>query len=246
MIPKIIHYCWFGNNPLPEFARKCIESWKKYCPGYKIIEWNEKNFDINCIPFVKQAYEAKKWAFVTDYARLKIVYDNGGVYFDTDVELIKGIDDLVKLDAFLGTEEDELINTGLGFGAKKNHPMIKELMEDYHCRIFNFTDKNLYELACPILTTQIFEKYGYVKNNLFQVIKGVAVFPKEFFAPMSSQTYELNITNNTYSIHHYTASWKPLKYNYLRKAIKLSTRILGKNNTLKLKEIVKSILNKNE
>ena len=104
MIPKIIHYCWFGGNPLPELAIKCIESWKKYLPDYEIKEWNESNFDINCCAYVREAYEAKKWAFVSDYARFWILYQHGGLYFDTDVELIKSIDDLIVKGAFMGCE----------------------------------------------------------------------------------------------------------------------------------------------
>ena len=131
MIPKIIHYCWFGRNPKPELAVKCIKSWKKRCPDYEIIEWNEDNFDISSCPlYVRQAYEAKKWAFVSDYVRLKVVYDEGGVYLDTDVELKKGLDALLAYDAYFGFEDGTHVNTGLGFGAVKGAPILKEMMQD--------------------------------------------------------------------------------------------------------------------
>ena len=117
MIPKIIHYCWFGSNPLSETAQECIASWRKYCPDYEIKEWNENNFDLNCCNFVKEAYEAKKWAFVRDVARLKIIYEEGEIYLDTDVQVVKSFDDLLNNQCFLGEETSGCIKTGLGFGA---------------------------------------------------------------------------------------------------------------------------------
>ena len=165
MIPKVIHYCWFGKSEKPESVKKCIASWRKFCPDYKIIEWNEDNFDLNCIPFVQQAYQKKKWAFVTDYARLKIIYENGGIYFDTDVELLRNIDKLLLLKGFMGTEDGGFINTGLGFGAVKNHPMLKKLMEDYLSLSFPEDDQEIAKITCPILTTAKFEKYGYIRNK---------------------------------------------------------------------------------
>ena len=131
MIPKVIHYCWFGGNSKPEFVQKCIESWKQYCPEYKIVEWNESNFDVNCIDYVKCAYQDKKWAFVSDYARLWIIYNNGGIYLDTDVLLKNNLDDLLSYDCWLASDDVRYINTGLGFGAVKNHYIIEILMNAY-------------------------------------------------------------------------------------------------------------------
>ena len=125
MIPKIIHYCWFGYGPKPKLAEKCIRSWKKYCPDYQIIEWNENNFDISACPlYVRQAYEARKWAFVTDYVRLKVIYENGGIYMDTDVELKKNLDNLLPYNAYFGFENYWVIATGLGFGALRDFPYL--------------------------------------------------------------------------------------------------------------------------
>lgn len=245
-IPKVIHYCWFGKNPFPESAKKCIDSWKKYCSDYEIKLWDESNFDINCIPFVKQAYDAKKWAFVTDYARLKIIYENGGIYFDTDVELLRNIDELLSLKGFMGTEDGGFIATGLGFGAVKNHQMLKKLMEDYHKIKFPDNNSELAKIACPILTSAKFEKYGYVRNNKIQTIEGIKIFPEEYFCPMNGQTYKMNITKNTYSIHHYDASWKPARHKKMKKIIKIASRILGKKRVLWLKEKVKIIISKKE
>ena len=126
-IPKVIHYCWFGDKELPKLAKKCIKSWNKYCPDYKIVCWTEDNFDVTCNRYVHEAYKAKKWAFVSDYVRLKVVYDNGGIYLDTDVELIKPIDDLIENSGFMGFDEKGIIATGLGFGAEAGNKIIYEL-----------------------------------------------------------------------------------------------------------------------
>ena len=132
MIPKIINYCWFGGNELPKETQKCIASWKKYCPDYQIIEWNESNFDIHCHPFVESAYNSKAWAFVSDYARLKVIYDNGGIYLDTDVRILKNLDFLLQNEMYIGIQQQgEYCNTGLGFGAYKHHPIVKQMMEKY-------------------------------------------------------------------------------------------------------------------
>ena len=135
MIPKIIHYCWFGGNPLSELAQKCISSWKKYFPEYEIKEWNESNFNLQCCDYVKEAYEAKKWAFVSDYARFWILYHEGGLYFDTDVEVIKPIDDIINNGAFMGCERTGNyglgVNPGLGIGADPGISLYKEILDDY-------------------------------------------------------------------------------------------------------------------
>lgn len=242
MIPKIIHYCWFGRNKKSKSVLKCIQSWKKHCPDYKIIEWNEDNFDINCIPFVKEAYEAKKWAFVTDYARLKIIYENGGIYLDTDVEVIKSFDNLLTLEAFAGFEGEKNIATGLGFGAEKGQKMISELMQDYHGR--HFSDENCKNLICPIINTDIFIKHGLQQDGTKQCINGVTVFPKEYFNPKDNQTYELNITENTYSIHHYDASWKKGNAALKQKLFRFIAGVIGKDKFYILKNIIKRLLNK--
>ena len=144
-IPKVIHYCWFGKNLLPEAALKCIESWKRFFPDYEIIEWNEDNFDINACDYTKEAYQAKKWAFVSDYARYKIIYENGGVYFDTDVEVIKSFDDILVKGAFMGIEADykSTVNTGLGIAAEKEHPLYREMLDYYEKEHFINEDGNL-------------------------------------------------------------------------------------------------------
>lgn len=209
MIPKTIHYCWFGRNPKPELARKCFASWKKYCPDYKIIEWNEDNFDIQSAPlFVRQAYEAKKWAFVTDYVRLQVVYDHGGIYLDTDVEVLKPLDDLLNYNAFFGTQNGTVISTGLGFGAVSGTPILLELMDTYQSISFIKEDGSYDTTTCPERDTQVFLKHGLRTDNSFQILPGNIVrLPVEYLSPKDYMTGVLNIAENTYTIHHFAESW---------------------------------------
>ncbi len=209
MIPKKIHYCWFGGNPLPELALNCIKSWRKYCPEYEIVEWNESNFDINCCNYVAEAYQAKKWAFVSDYARFKILYEHGGLYFDTDVELIKPLDEIVELGNFMGreTERGVAVAPGLGLGVKAGLGLYKELLDLYSTLHFLDEDNNFNGKTVVDYTTEIFKKYGLKNTSEVQYIADVYIYPKEYFCPMNYDTGEIIITSNTYSIHHYTASW---------------------------------------
>lgn len=212
MIPKIIHYCWFGDKPMPKMAKKCLKSWKKYCPDYEIKLWNEKNFDLNCNQYIKEAFEAKKWAFITDYARLYIVYHYGGIYLDTDVELVHPLDSLLDCHAFFGIEAtpNKCIATGLGFGAEKGHLMVKEILEQYDDIHFKLEDGQYDLTPCPDRNTLIFEKYGYQHQDKCQKINGVQVLASEYLCPKDFKTNQLHITDKTLSIHHYDGSWQPL------------------------------------
>lgn len=205
-IPKVIHYCWFGGGKLDELSQRCIESWKEKLPDYEIKEWNESNFDIKINKFVNEAYEKKYWAFVSDYARLWVVYNYGGIYLDTDVEMLKSFSPLLQEKAFIGLEHGTMASTGLGFGAEKGNLLIKELMEYYDDKSFVNQDGSLNTLACPRIITDILIEKGLKQNNTMQVIEGMKIFPKDFFAPMEFSG-KLTITKNTYSIHHYAASW---------------------------------------
>ena len=209
MIPKTIHYCWFGRNPKPKLAQKCIKSWKKKCTDYQIIEWNEDNFDISACPlYVRQAYEAKKWAFVTDYVRLKVVYDYGGIYLDTDVELKKNLDFLLENKAYFGFEEGKYIATGLGFGAEKEHPILKLLMSDYNSIPFVREDGSFDETSCPKRNTECFLKQGLRQDNTMQTLEnGILILPAEYLSPISYFNGERHITSNTVSVHWFASSW---------------------------------------
>ncbi len=207
MIPKKIHYCWFGRNPKPKLAEKCIASWKKYCPDYEIVEWNEDNFDIGMNAYTRSAYEQKKYAFLTDYARLLIIYEHGGIYFDTDVELLKPIDDLLMNKSYFGFENDEHVNTGLGFGAEAGNEIVK-LMEEEYTDLLNQEGSFV---GCPILNTNALVKAGLELNGKAQDLNGNKVYQIEFFNPYDDPTGRLNTTKNTYSIHWYAKSWMSKK-----------------------------------
>lgn len=207
MIPKKIHYCWFGGKPLPELALKCIDSWKKYFPDYEIIEWNESNFDIGFNDFAKEAYDNGKFAFFTDVARLYIIYKHGGIYFDIDVEVIKKYDNVLNNSAFFGLENIGKVNTGLGFGAEKNNWMVKELLDDYNNRHFINQKDKIRSLSCPIINSKIFIKNGFNLNGDYEKIKNIAVFPIDYFNPKGGYGQSVNITNSTLSIHHFDGSW---------------------------------------
>lgn len=207
MIPKKIHYCWLGGNPLPDSAKKCIKSWKKYCPDYEIIEWNETNYDFTQIPYMKEAYEAKKWGFVPDYARLDIIYQHGGIYLDTDVELLKPIDELLTLKGFAGFETSERINFGQGFGAEAGNSVIKKMMDSYQDMHFVHEDGTLDLTPSPQLNTEVFVSLGIKKDGSMQEIDGFKIFPVDYFCPKSFEDGIIRKTANTYSIHHFDASW---------------------------------------
>lgn len=207
MIPKVIHYCWFGGKPLPEEYKKNIETWKKFMPDYKIIKWDETNYDYNKIKFTKEAYESKKWAFVTDYARLDIIYNYGGIYLDTDVEVIKKFDDLLNNKAFMGIESGNYINTGLGFGAIAKHKGIKANMKEYEKMSF-YDDEGLEKMInCPMITTNLLKKNGAKLDGNIENVMDICIYPMEFFCPLDYYTGKMKITSNTYSIHKYSMSW---------------------------------------
>lgn len=209
MIPKIIHYCWFGNGELPEKDKKCIESWKKYCPDYEIKEWNESNYNIHKNKYMEQAYESKKWGFVSDYARLDIIYEHGGVYLDTDVEIIRNIDELLENHAFMGFEGGNFVAPGLGFGAEKESKIIGDIMHAiYDDKVFIKANGEIDLIPSPQMNTEYLVSCGLKQNNSIQEIEDLMVYPKEYFCPMDYDTGEINITEHTYSIHHYHASWK--------------------------------------
>ena len=214
MIPKKIHYCWFGGGEKPRLARKCIASWRRFLPDYEIIEWNESNFDIHGSAYAKMCYEQKKYAFLTDYLRLAVVEEQGGIYFDTDVEVLRSFDELLKHPAFFGFENNEYVATGLGFGAEPHNPVVRQMLQEYAPLL----DGQHGTVGCPRLNTDALLKFGLKQNGEKQALAGAVVFPAEYFNPRSSITGELKKTENTYSIHWYSASWMPW-YKRLRSAV---------------------------
>ena len=211
-IPKVIHYCWFGGSKIPEQNQIWMESWRRYCPDYQIVEWNEKNYDISKNIYMRQAYEKKKWAFVSDYARLDIIARYGGIYLDVDVELIKCMDDLLKNDAFCGFESRRYVNFGLGFGAVKNCGIIERLRDDYEERRFVLEDGQLNEIACPVYQTELLVRHGLKRNGEFQKLKEITVYPERVLCGMSPLSYRVTEKlDHTYSIHHFSGSWLSAK-----------------------------------
>ena len=231
MIPKVIHYCWFGGKPLPQLAVKCIESWKKYLPDYEIKEWNESNFDVNAIPYTREAYSVKKYAFVSDYARFWILYHYGGLYFDTDVEVIRNMDAIVEKGPFMGCERyvsDTIgasvapglglgVNPGLGLGVNPGLGLYKEILDMYERESYIMPDGTYSPKTVVHLTTEILCQHGLKATNEIQQCAGVWIYPKDYFCPKDIDTRELVITSNSVSIHHYDGSWLPKskKFNLL-------------------------------
>lgn len=215
MIPKIIHYCWFGKHPLPPLAQKCIKSWKEYLPDYEIKEWNEDNFNIHIIPYTSEAYNAKKFAFVSDYARFWILNKFGGIYFDTDVELIRTIDDILIKGGYMGFEKDAdeesygWVNPGLGMACEPNNNFLTNILQQYEKIHFKNEDGS-YNIQKTIVhyTTELLKDYGLQKAKGIQYISNFYIYPSEYFAPIHFITKKLHITNNTRSIHQYMASWQ--------------------------------------
>lgn len=206
-IPKVIHYCWFGRGKMPSLAEKCIKSWQKYCPDYEIVCHTEDNFDITENRYAKEAYKAGKWAFVSDYARLKIIYEQGGIYLDTDVELIKPIDDLLKTGGFMGFDDNGIIATGLGFAAEKGNELVGAFLKDYDNIPFVLEDGSYDLTPCPDRNTKTAQFLGMDLNKKEQTFMGVRFLPEDYLCPMKYDTGKKIITKNTYSIHHFSASW---------------------------------------
>ncbi len=237
MIPKKIHYCWFGGKPLNKLSKKCIESWKKFCPDYEIIQWNEKNYNVAKNKYMHQAYENQKFAFVSDYARLDIIYNEGGIYLDTDVEIIKPIDDLIALDAFAGIEaHSQYVAVGLGFGAKKGNLLIKQLLDHYEDLEF-IKDGQMDLTPIPIVTDEVFKENGYVYSKQITKCCDMHIYPSEYFCPMDMNTGKLQITENTYTIHHYSASWCDKRSKLGGKVYRLINRVFGEKFANALKKV---------
>lgn len=212
MIPKVIHYCWFGRKPLPRSAKKCIKSWKRFFPDFEIKEWNEDNFDIDIIPYTRDAYNAKKYAFVSDYARMWILYNYGGIYFDTDVEIIKPMHNILNTGAFMGCEINGgngniAVNPGLGVAIAPGNEVYSEILRVYSTLSFKRENGDINTYAIVNITTDTLKKYGLKDIAGLQQIQDISVYPAEYFNPMDSITGRVRITSNSCSIHHYMNSW---------------------------------------
>lgn len=214
MIPKIIHYCWFGKNKMPKEFEENIKTWKKCCPDYQFICWSEENFDVVSIEYVKRAYQMKKYAFVSDYVRVYALFHYGGIYLDTDVELFKPLDCFLNHRCFMGRDrasmsiEADEVGTGL-IGSEKGYGWLKEILEIYHSNQLLTPDNKIYLKTINwIMTAQLFVNKGLHRDNVIQNLKdGFVVYPTTFFSPMDYKTRRIYMTENTYAVHKYAASW---------------------------------------
>lgn len=207
LIPRIIHYCWFGNGQLPSLEETYIKGWKKLCPDYQYICWNEENFDVNSIPYTKWAYERKKWAYISDYVRMYALYKYGGFYFDTDVEMKKQIEPFRFQSGFWTMEETGCANSGSGIGMVAGNSLIRELLEEYAAISYEELEGRGKMPVNAERESDLLRRYGFLANNKYQVIEGTAIFPSSFFSPMLIGEKDICITDHTYAVHHFHLSW---------------------------------------
>lgn len=205
-IPRKIHYCWFGRSPIPDRFLEYMESWRKYCPDYEFILWNEDNYDITKNKYMRQAYEAKKWGFVPDYARMDIVYNHGGIYLDTDVELLRNLDDLLGYEFFCGFEHRQLVAFGLGFGSVRQNPLLKKCL-DYYDKLEFIRNGVLNLVPSPQYQTATLKEAGFVMNGQYQEKNGCVIFPQSVLCAGAYSPYKPPAPH-THSIHHFEATWR--------------------------------------
>ncbi len=243
MIPKVIHYCWFGGNPLSDGAVKCIDSWRSFFPDYEIKEWNEGNFDVNMIPYTRDAYVAGKYAFVSDYARMWILYHHGGIYFDTDVEVIAPFDDILSDGSFMGCEIDGgrggiMVNPGLGLGVEAGNPVVRRILDFYSGHAFYKSDGSVNMVAIVRITTDALLAHGMKDIAGVQSVENIVIYPQVYFNPYDDATGRLRITPCTHSIHWYSKTW--LKVNPLRqKLAQLFHRVFGVDGLSRIKRFIR-------
>ena len=244
MIPRIIHYCWFGGNTLPKSAKKYIESWKKYYPDFEIKEWNESNFDVNSIPYTKEAFAAKKYAFVSDYARFWILYHYGGVYFDTDVEAVAPLNDILEKGSFMAWEtpsgnNEFKIAPGLALAASPKEKLYEEILEGFEKLSFYKKDGSWNDYTMIPMVTDILTNLGLKADGRLQTVAGTTIYPNDYFCPMNALTGVITKTKNTRTIHHYSMSWMNTKQQRKLKITRLIRRYFGMEFLNKIKSFIR-------
>jgi hypothetical protein len=241
MIPKVIHYFWFGGNSKPEIVKQCLKSWVHYFPEYEILEWNENNYDVKKNTYMKEAYECEKWAFVSDYARFDILNTYGGIYFDTDVEILKQFpDNIFDNIAFTGVESTNFVSPGLIFACEPNFSILNEILKDYEKEHFFINGKeNL--LTVNMRLTSILEQKGFIRNGEFQIVDNLAIFPSEYFCGFNLDLHEPKITERTLTIHHYAHSWLSGKALTKRKIKDLLKKLIGLKGYSFIQHLIRKI-----
>lgn len=237
-IPRIIHYCWFGGKEKPDIVKRCLNSWNEHLRDYEIIEWNEDNFDMNCNSYVKGAYEARKFAFVSDYVRVHALYNFGGIYLDTDVEVFKSFDDMLHHHSFWGFEQENYIATST-IGAAKGNKLIKTFLESYEGKEFIKPDGTYDELTNVAIITKILEDVGVKPNGDYQEIEDLGTFyPQTYFSPYDYINCRKFITENTYAMHHFYKSWLPLSARIKTNMKLILSKIIGGDNIFRLRKLL--------
>lgn len=221
-IPRVIHYIWFGKKKKNKAVKRCIASWKKYCPEYKLMEWNETNYNIKKNRYMYEAYKAKKWAFASDYARYDVIYQYGGIYLDTDVELVSSLDPFLRDSMYMGFLEDKRVNSGLGFGSVAGNLILKEILQYYDGRSFYKKNGEMDLRICNHNETSVLVKHGLVRNGEEQWLDYVHVYPREYLNPVGE-----NPTEKTISVHHFEGSWTSFTRRTQRKKNVFFQKILG-------------------
>lgn len=235
MIPKIIHYIWLGKGQKPKIFEKCFKSWQKFCPDYQIKCWDESNLDLSKYKYAQDAYEAKKYAFASDVLRYDILYKEGGIYLDIDVELTKSLDSLLNQQLFMGFETSDSINPGLICGAQKGSTIISEILEIYKNKDYQISRANS-ETVCTI-TSNVLKTHGVKLENKFQNLEEITIYPTEYFCPINYTTGKKHITKNTMAIHHYAATWLSSGQKFKLKIKQIAKRILGEKCYNKIKKL---------
>ncbi|WP_373483685.1 glycosyltransferase family 32 protein [Acetobacterium sp.] len=234
-IPKKIHYVWVGNGQKSPLIQKCIDSWKRVLPDYDIIEWNESNYDIHKNPYIDKAYSERKWAFVADYIRFDVLYEYGGIYFDTDVELIREIPEtIIQYKAFAGFEDMGYVNPGLVFACEPRCLIVKEILDSFDGDVFD-DKEHLYTINERM--SDVLDRYGLVRNNQFQIVEDIAIYPSDFFCAYDQILKEPCITDNTISVHHYAATWRSNGLKFKMKLRNIIKHVIGRKNFIRLIEL---------
>ena len=242
MIPKVIHYCWFGGRPLPGKARRCIASWEKYFPGYEIRRWDESTFDVQAVPYTSEAYRHKKYAFVSDYARFQILYRYGGIYFDTDVRVIRPMDDILARGAFMGIEKSACslgVNPGLGMASEAGTEVYGAILDYY--RGLHFIDENGSQQLTTVVahTSEVLSRFGFVPQDRIQHLGGITLYPNDWFNPLDDATGRITVTENTRSIHLYAKTWVENYGPVKQRVSRLLHRIFGVERTIRWRKRIR-------